>query len=128
MKYVNYKKIESIKLNKENFYIVIDFDRTLTKAGSISTWRVLYHSALLGNDFKIRYDEIHDKNGKTWEERFKGYIELLREKKLSDEIIKEAVIKTDLQLRDGAKEFLKELHNINVPVIIISCGLKNVVK
>ena len=128
MKYINSKKVDSIKLTKENFYILIDFDRTLTKGNSISGWRVLYYSGLLGDDFTKRYDEIHDKHNETWEDRFKLYIDLLREKGFSKEIVKEAVKNTDLELRNGAKEFLTKMYNLNIPVIIISCSLKNVIK
>lgn len=128
MKYINSKKVDNIKLDKGNFYVVTDFDRTLTKGGSISGWRVLYHSDLLGEDFKTRYDEIHDKHNKTWECRFKEYIDLLHEKNINDKIIKEAVRKTDLQLRDGAKEFLKKMNQMKIPVIIISCSIRNVIK
>lgn len=87
MKYINSKKVDNIKLTKENFYILIDFDRTLTKGNSISGWRVLYYSGLLGNDFTRRYDEIHDKHNETWEYRFKAYIDLLHEKNLDNELI-----------------------------------------
>ena len=128
MKYINSKKIDNIKLTKENFYILIDFDRTLTKGNSISGWRVLYYSGLLGDDFTKRYDEIHDKHNETWEDRFKAYIDLLHEKGLSNELVKEAVKNTDLELRNGAKEFLTKMYNLNIPVIIISCSLKNVIK
>ena len=128
MKYINSKKIDNIKLTKENFYILIDFDRTLTKGNSSSGWRVLYYSWLLGDDFTKRYDEIHDKHHETWEDRFKLYIDLLREKGFSKEIVKEAVKNTDLELRNGAKEFLTKMYNLNIPVIIISCSLKNVIK
>ena len=91
MKYINQKKLDRIKLTKENFYILIDFDRTLTKGNSISGWRVLYYSGLLGDDFIKRYDEIHDKHHETLEYRFKAYINLLREKGLNHEIIKDEV-------------------------------------
>lgn len=128
MKYINSKKLDNIKLTKENFYVLIDFDRTLTKGNSISGWRVLYYSNLLGDDFTKRYDEIHDKHNETWECRFKEYIELLREKKLDNKIIKEAVKNSNLELRDGAKEFLTRMYDMNIPVIIISCSLKNVIK
>lgn len=128
MKYINSKKVNNIKLTKENFYILIDFDRTLTKGNSISGWRVLYHSGLLGDDFTKRYDEIHDQNHETWQYRFKAYINLLREKGLNNKIIKDAVKDTKLELRDGAKEFLLQMYNLNIPVIIISCSLKNVIK
>lgn len=59
---------------------------------------------------------------------FKEYIKLLKEKNLDSEIIKEAVRKTNLQLRDGTKEFLKKMNEMNIPVIIISCGLENIIK
>lgn len=128
MKYINSKKVDNIRLTKGKFYVLIDFDRTLTKGNSISGWRVLYYSNLLGDDFTRRYDEIHDKHNETWECRFKAYMDLLHEKNLDNQLIKEAVKKTDLELRDGAKEFLTKMHDMNIPVIIISCSLRNVIK
>ena len=128
MKYINTKKVDTIKLTKENFYVLTDFDRTLTKGNSISGWRVLYYSELLGEDFKRKYDTIHDNKNQTWKERFKAYINLLHEKNLDNEIVKEAVKRTNLQLREGAKEFLQKMHDYHIPVIIISCSLKNVIK
>ncbi len=137
MKYINQNKLNKIKLTKDNFYVLIDFDRTLTKGNSISCWRILYYSDLLGNDFKEKYDKIHDKTfpneneskeikQNAYSERFEEYMELLKQKELNDEIIKKAVQKTNLQLRDGAKEFLKKMYEANVPVIIISCSIGNV--
>ena len=61
MRYINQNKLNTIKLNKDNFYVLIDFDRTLTKGDSISCWRVLYYSNLLGENFQNEYDRIHDK-------------------------------------------------------------------
>ena len=47
MEYINHKeKLKDIKLHKNNFYVMIDFDRTITEAQSISAWRVLYYSGL----------------------------------------------------------------------------------
>ncbi len=128
MKYINSNKVDVINLTKENFYILIDFDRTLTKGNSISGWRVLYYSGLLGDNFTKRYDEIHDRYKQTWEHRFKAYIDLLHERNFDNKLVKEAVKRTNLQLRDGAKEFLLKMQNMNIPVIIVSCSLKNVIK
>lgn len=47
---------------------------------------------------------------------------------MNNEIIKDEVKDTKLELRDGAKEFLLQMYNLNIPVIIISCSLKNVIK
>ena len=132
MEYINYDKLKNISLNKNNFYILIDFDRTITRGNSFSTWRVLYYFDLLGNDFKYQYDKIHDEtfinNAKSFEERFRRYISLLEECKFSKEIVRKSVEKADLYLRDGAKDFFKKMYEINVPVIIISCGIKNVIE
>ena len=32
MQYINSNKLNEIKLNKDNFYVLMDFDRTITKA------------------------------------------------------------------------------------------------
>ncbi len=132
MKYINYNKLEQINLNKDNFYVLIDFDRTITKGNSFSSWKVLYYSNLLGDNFRYQYDKIHDEtainNSKSYEERFTRYMELLEECKLNEEILRKSVEKTDLQLRDGAKEFFDKMYKIGVPVIIISSGIKNVVQ
>ena len=137
MKYINTKKLNKIQLSKDNFYVLIDFDRTLTKGNSISCWRVLYYSNLFGNDFQEKYDRIHDKTfpnenesrkikKQAYSDRFEEYMMLLKQNGFNDEIARSAVQKTNLQLRDGAKEFLKQMNDMNVPVIIISCSIGNV--
>ena len=139
MKYINQNKLNTIKLNKDNFYVLIDFDRTLTKGHSISCWRVLYYSNLLGKDFQKKYDEIHDKTfpkdneskeikKQAYSDRFKEYMELLKQNNFNNDIVRKAVQATDLQLRDGAKEFLNKMYHMNVPVIIVSCSIGNVLK
>ena len=140
MKYINHeKKLNSIKLQKNNFYVLIDFDRTITRAKSISAWRVLYYSDLLGGNFREKYTEIHDKTElnenetneakqKAFEKRFATYMNLLKECHFNKDILKKAVEKTDLKLREGAKDFLKKMHENNIPVIIISSSLKNVIE
>ena len=86
MKYINHKdKLKNIKFNKDNFYVLIDFDRTITESKSFSAWRVLYYSEFLGKDFKEQYMDIHiktepDKNAtnevkeKAFEQRFKEFM------------------------------------------------------
>lgn len=139
MKYINSNKINEIKLNKDNFYVITDFDCTLTEGGSFSTWRVLCYSGLLGDDFQDKYMKIHadtepDKNAvdevkaKTYEKRFKKFMNLLEDSGFNEEILKRAVRETELKLRDGAKEFLRKMQEMDVPVIIISSSIGNVIK
>ena len=140
MKYINHKdKLKDIKLNKNNFYVVIDFDRTITKAKSFSAWRVLYYSELLGKEFKQKYIEIHEETElnksesneakqKAFEQRFIAYMDLLRKCHFNEAILEKAVEKTNLTLRDKAKEFFKQMYENNIPVIIISSSIKNVIE
>ena len=140
MEYINHKdKLKDIKLDKNNFYVMIDFDRTITEAQSISAWRVLYYSELLGKKFKQKYAEIHDETElsenesneakqKAFEQRFMAYMDLLRDCHFNKDILEKAVEKTDLTLRDGAKEFFREMYKNNIPVIIISSSIKNVIE
>ncbi len=140
MKYINHNdKLNDIKLNKNNFYVVIDFDRTITKAKSISAWRVLYYSKLLGKEFEQKYAKIHDETElsknesneakqKAFEQRFIAYMDLLRECHFNKNILEKVVEKTDLTLRDGAKEFFRKMYENNIPVIIISSSIKNVIE
>lgn len=140
MKYINRKdKLENIKLNTNNFYVLIDFDRTITEAKSMSAWRVLYYSDLLGKDFAKKYDEIHDRTElnknetneakqKAFEQRFMEYIDLLKKCHFNKDILERSVKQTNLKLREGAKEFFKKMYENHIPVIIISSGLKNVIE
>lgn len=140
MEYINHKeKLKDIKLHKNNFYVMIDFDRTITEAQSISAWRVLYYSGLLGKEFEKKYAEIHDETElsknesneakeKAFEQRFVAYMDLLRDCHFNKDILERAVEKTDLTLRDGAKEFFREMYENNIPVIIISSSIKNVIE
>lgn len=47
---------------------------------------------------------------------------------MNNEIIKDAVKDTKLELCDGAKEFLLQMYNLNISAIILSYSLKNVIK
>ena len=140
MKYINQTdKLKNIKFNKDNFYVLIDFDRTITESKSFSAWRVLYYSEFLGKDFKEQYMDIHiktepDKNAtnevkeKAFEQRFKEFMNLLKECHFSKDILEKSVKKTNLKLREGAKEFFKQMYNNHIPVIIISSSIKNVIE
>ena len=139
MKYINSGKINSIELNESNFFVLIDFDRAITKGESISAWRVLYNSSSFDSNYKQAYDKIHDAaipsdivsdeiKSKIFAGRFKQYMELLKENNFNINILNETVRTTSLCLRDGAKEFFKKMNDLNIPVIIISSSIGNVIE
>lgn len=137
MQYINSNKLKEIKLNKDNFYVLMDFDRTITEGGSISCWNILNYSTLLGPDFRKKRKEIHNRpkpNGddkikiEYYEDKFKRYLKLQEDFNLNDIIIDDAVRETPLVFRDNAKEFFLKMYELNIPVIIISCSIKNILE
>jgi len=137
MQYINSNKLNEIKLNKDNFYVLMDFDRTITKGGSISCWHILKYSTLLGESFRKKYEIIHNKlkpDGddklkiKCYEDTFKGYFKLQEDFNLNDTMIENAVREIPIVFRDYANDFLKKMYKLKIPVIIISCSIKNILE
>ena len=143
MVYINNKeKLNKIKLNKDNFYVVADFDRTITEGLSISTWGVMASAENMDSTYSEKrmalynyYRPIEINNTISEEEKalemsnwWNAHIKLFYEYKLKEEILKNALLKCKLKYRDGAKEFLKKMNRYNIPVIIISAGIGNVIE
>ena len=47
----------------------------------------------------------------------------LLSKYVTEEVVNKALKNANLHLREGAKEFLQELNNKNIPVIVMSSGI-----
>lgn len=142
MIYINNKeKIEKLNLSKENFYVVADFDKTLTKGNSNSTWAVMANAGEIDSKYIEKRTELYNyyrpieidfsitdsEKSKYMEEWWKKHISLFFEYGLEESNIKSAVPKSGLEFREGAKEFLINMENNNIPVIIISAGIGNVI-
>lgn len=137
MQYINSNKLNEIKLNKDNFYVLMDFDRTITKGGSISCWNILKYTTLLGADFRKKYEIIHNKLNldgddklkiKSYEDTFKGYFKLQEDFNLNDTMIENAVREIPIVFRDYANDFFKKMYKLKIPIIIISCSIKNILE
>ena len=123
-----------------NLFVVADFDRTITNGSSKTSWSILSESSLVPKEYKkerqefynyyrpIEVDESLDYEYKTsqMKEWYQKHIGLFVKYKITEEIFKNAA--TDLRImefRPGAKEFIKFLHDNNIPLIIISAGIGN---
>lgn len=139
---VNKEKIDSFDFDPQKLYVVADFDKTLTRGDSESTWGILSKANKMGEEYKkkrqalfeiyrpIEIDEILPREIKSqkMDEWWKGHIELFYEYGLKEEFIKNAVKEKHLKYRDGAKDFLKKMNELNIPVIIISAGIGNIIE
>lgn len=140
MQYINKDKLRKIKLNKNNFYVAIDFDKTITAAKSCDSWDA--SGNILGEEFRKKSYELHKKYGpieldytisfeekknameEWYYESFKSYYTY----GLTKEKLKESINNSNLIFRSGAKEFLYNMYKNNIPVIILSAGIGNVIE
>lgn len=138
----NIKDILPFK-NLNNIYVVADFDRTITKGNSQTSWSILSSSTLLPASYAQERQALYDYyrpieidenmnpelKSSLIEEWFRKHIELFIKYKTSEEIFETAA--TDLRImefRPGAKEFIEFLHDNNIPLIIISAGIGNFIE
>ena len=140
MKYINKEKLKEIKLNNNNFYVAIDFDRTITARQSCDSWDA--SGILLGDNFKKESYELYKKyspieleykisfeaKNKAMEEWYYGAMNLYYKYHLTKDTLIESINKSNLIFRKGAKEFLEKMYKENIPVVILSAGIGNVIE
>ena len=126
-----------------NIYVVADFDRTITKGNSKTSWSILSDSPYVPKKYvkdrqdlynyyrPIELNESMDINLKNnfMKEWFQKHISLFVKYKISKDIFKNAA--SDLRImefRPGAKEFIEFLNQNKIPLIIISAGIGNFIE
>lgn len=68
--------------------------------------------------------EVKESYMRQWaKESFK-----LLSKYITEEIVNKSLINANLHLREGTKDFLKDLNIKNIPIIVMSSGIGNIVK
>lgn len=132
------------KVNKwnDNYYVVIDFDRTITSGDSESSWGVLANCEGVPKeygeerkklfdyyrpielDLSLDFDTKNDLMVGWWT----AHIGLLIKYGVREDAINTVNTSNILKCRNGVKEFLKLMHEKNIPVIIISAGLGNFIE
>lgn len=141
MVYINNKKIDSFNLSDNNICVVMDFDRTITTNDSMGSWAVLENPDFMNPNFKkesqLLIDEYYpheldyslDKETKStyMQEWYKKNLDLFYKYNLTNDILLNCVKHSDIKFRNGFADFFKDLHFKNIPVIIISAGIGNVI-
>lgn len=141
MVYVDYNKLNRFNLTKDNFYIVMDFDMTITDSNSPGSWGVLENPKFINPRLKEESHKLIDKyypyeldynldiDTKTayMEEWYQKNMDLLYEYGLTYDILINCVKYSKVNFRNGFKKFFSYLHNNNIPIIILSAGIGNVI-
>lgn len=141
---VENKTLERIKdWEDSSIHILTDFDRTITRGDSNSSWGILSKTDLMSDDYvkerielynyyrPIEIDETldYETKNKLMIEWWNKHIDLFVKYKLSEDVVNNAARSVDvMSFREGAKEFLENMKERNIPVIIISAGIGNFIE
>ena len=134
----NEEKVNNLR-NLENCYIITDFDRTLTTRTSEPSMGII--PQYLGGEYLQKRIEIFeyyrpleldykipvDEKKQIMEEWAKKSFTLLSNY-ITEEIIYKSLESADIYLREGVKEFFTQMKNKNIPIIIMSSGVGNIIK
>lgn len=131
------------QFTKDNFYVVTDFDRTLTKGNSITSWSILSECKLLPREYAqdrqrlydyyrpIEIDDTLEESVKCEEMKkwYEKHIDLFTKYELKEDLVKKAASNHRImEFRIGAEEFLSYLQQNSIPAIIISAGIGNFIE
>lgn len=141
---VKEKTLERIKeWNDESIYILTDFDRTITVGNSASSWSILSKSDMVPKEYVTERQQFYDyyrpyeidesldydTKNRLMTEWWNKHIGLFIKYKLSEEVINNAARNLRvMSFREGAKEFLENMKDRDIPVIIISAGIGNFIE
>jgi len=128
-----------INSGKNKIHLLLDFDRTLTKGRDrsgkdLTVWGVL--KALLPPGAQLEYDQLYEKYRVLEIENrlstvaaiqwWKSILNLYKENKIKLSEIKKAA--NQIQIRPYSKKLFEICKKKNIPIIIISAGIKNVIE
>jgi len=126
-----------------SIYVLTDFDRTITVGNSESSWSILSKSNMVPKKyveerqaffnyyrpFEINETLDYDTKSKLMTEWWNKHIGLFIKYQLSEEVINTAAKNLRVMaFREGAREFLENMRDRNIPVIIISAGIGNFIE
>lgn len=140
----NRKRLEQLNsISYDDFYILTDFDGTITKDTSDSSWASIFKNPKVTKEFIdecVRifnyYHKYEIDTNLSLEEKmpimtewYRKNIETLIQFGITEEIINYAANNEHIMaFRDGAIDFLKSMYERNVPIIVISAGVGNIIE
>ena len=126
-----------------NYIVVSDFDRTITSGISTNSWCVLDENESVCEEYKQEMEALQDHyhvieidpdvpddiKHKEMQDWWNKHLDLFIKYKFTEDLFhKTSSDKSVMELRKGFKEFLSFLKERNIPLVIISAGLTNVIK
>lgn len=143
MMIINEDKLKQLnETSIDDIYILTDFDGTITKSNSDSSWASIFKNPKVSKKFvntcikifnhyhKYEIDENISLEEKIsiMNEWYQKNIQTLKDFAITEEIINYATSECMMTFRDGAKDFLKSMYDKKIPIIIISAGVGNIIE
>lgn len=126
------KRAEFARLAADNLLVITDFDATITSGDSEQCHDVMGNSKLLCSEFRREFAPLLDWSTNTaidgveWWDVAHGL--MIKYGMPQRNIIPRLVREAKMVPRPGALELLKRLEELNVPVLIVSAGLSDVIE
>lgn len=140
----NSRRLEQLNnISYDDLYILTDFDGTITKDNSDSSWASIFKNPKVTKKFIdecVRifnyYHKYEIDTNLSLEEKmpimaewYRKNIDTLIQFGITEEIINYAANNEYIMaFRDGAIEFLKAMYERNIPIIVISAGVGNIIE
>ncbi len=142
------KKIKAfIKDGSSSIQVVSDFDKTLTKAFTdgkkcMSSYAILRENKYLGEEYSSKafalFDRYHpfeisteltfEEKKQKMDEWWDAHLKLLIEKKINKKIFQDIAEKDYIKMRLGLEKFIGILNKHQIPLLIFSAGLGDIIK
>lgn len=141
MLYIKDEKFKNISLSPNNFAVLMDFDRTITTSDSLGSWSILENPKFMNPEFKqktkilvdtyypyeLDYSISEEEKAKYMVTWYQKNMDLLYEYNLTYSTLLNCVKDGNIKFHNGCKDFLKKLYELEIPVIILSAGIGNVI-
>ena len=142
------QKLNKIKSEgKDSLHVISDFDKTLTKAfikgqkthtsiaqiregGYLSKNYVKKSFALYDkyHPFEINHKISDSEKDKKMMEWWSRHIRLLVEQGMNRKVVEDIIKNKRILLRKGAEDFFKKLYEKNIPLLIFSAGVGDIIE
>lgn len=131
-----------LSLKNKNFYVAMDFDKTITSSDSVDSWAAVAQAEFVGQELGKKMDELYnkyrpievdysiseDEKKKYIEEWYKSCMDLYYKCNLDKDKMTKSIQSTNMTFRSGAKEFLELMYKNDIPVIVLSAGIGNAIE
>lgn len=142
MIYINKNKLKNFDMNKDNTFLILDFDKTITTNENMDSWEAIINPNIVGKEIGKEMDKLYGKYRPieidyniSKEEKLKHMkywysecMNLYYKYNLSKKQLQDSISNSDIKFRKGFKEILIKMHSYRIPVVILSAGIGNTIK